>query len=128
MIAEARQARKFAATCGLLLATTALFCATAMAQQQTSYQIIAPDIVPQNEVFTIRVVQNTDAGQVPLQAGTQISVNENLLSTEDGGKVRVPAWTTEIGNQFLIVEIPQGGEQIPPISPIPHHIEVVQLP
>jgi hypothetical protein len=124
MIAVARQARKLAAACGILLATVVVLCASTSAQQKPSYQVIAPDIVPQGEEFTIRLLQTGGAEQVPLAAGRQILVNGNPLSTEDGGKVRVPAWT-EIGNQFLVVDIPGTQEQMPALQ---HHVEVVQLP
>src|SRR5215469_15450658 len=97
-----RQARKLAACCGILLATVVFLCPATTAQQKPSYQVVAPDIVPQGEDFTIRLLQNTGTEQVPLAAGKQILVNGDPLSTEDGGKVRVPAWT-EIGNQFLVV-------------------------
>lgn len=127
MIRVPRQARKSAAGCGVLLATIVLLCALVTAQQKPAYQVVAPDIVPQGEAFTIRVLQNTDAGPVPLVAGQQIAINGNLLSTDDGGKVQVPAWTAEIGNQFLVIDVSSVGEQ-QPAPPLQHHVEVVQLP
>jgi hypothetical protein len=128
MITAARQARKLATSCGISLAITVLLCATTTAQQKPSYQVIAPDIVAQGEEFTIRVVENTDAGQLPIQAGKQIAVNETMLTTEEGGKVRVPAWTREMGNQFLVIDIQAGvDQQNPPAPPIQQHVEVVRL-
>ncbi|HEY6249917.1 MAG TPA: hypothetical protein VI685_08135, partial [Candidatus Angelobacter sp.] len=128
MIAVKRQARKLAAGCGIFFATVALFCVVARAQQKPAYQVVAPDIVPQGEAFTIRILQNAGAGQVPLVAGRPISINGNLLSTEDGGKVQVPAWAEEIGNQFLVIDVVATGEQYLPGPPVQHHIEVVKLP
>src|ERR1700737_4870805 len=100
MITAVRQGRKLAAGCGISLATIVLVCATTTAQQKPSYQVIGPDIVAQGETFTIRIVENTDAGQFPIQAGKQIAANGAMLTTEERGKVRIPAWTREIGNQF----------------------------
>src|ERR1700746_2111958 len=128
MILGLRQARKLAAGCGALSATIVLLCALATAQQKPAYQIVAPDIVPQGEVFTIRILQESDSGSVPLPAGRQITINGNLLSTEDGGKVVVPAWSTDVGNQFLVVDVSSVGEQRSPVPPLQHHVEVVQLP
>lgn len=128
MIKAAWQGGKSVAGCGLVLATIALFCVSVIAQQRPSYQVIAPEIVPQGEVFTIRLVQNTDAGQIPVEAGRQIAVNDNLLVTEDSGKVHVPPWTTEIGNQFLTIDLAPTGDQSPALPAIQHHVEVIQLP
>lgn len=116
------------AGCGLLLATIVLLCALAPAQQKPVYQVVAPDIVPRGEIFTIRILQNSDAGALPLPAGRQIVINGNLLSTGDGGIVHVPAWTTEVGNQFLVIDISSASQPYLPASPLQYHVEVVQLP
>src|SRR5258708_1796043 len=130
MIMAARQVRKLTSGCGLALTTLTLMCVPVGAQQKPAYRVIAPEIVPQGEEFTIRVVEDTDAAQ-PVRAGSRIEINGTVLPAEEGGKVRVPAFAQEIGNQFLIVsisDIPKGQAQSGNLNPIPPHLEVVHLP
>lgn len=130
MITLARQARKLAAGCGTLFAAIVVVVCTTSTAQQISYQVIAPDIVPQGEEFTIRVVESTDAGQVPIRQGNEVVVNGTVLPALEGGKVRVPGFVKEAGNQFLFVAIPRAAEgagKIETITPVPQHVEVVSL-
>jgi hypothetical protein len=131
MIPITQQARRFRGLCGLLFPfVTIAFAPGAGAQQKPSYQVVAPDIVPQGEEFTIRVVVNTDAGQVPIAKGNEVGINGTVVPAEEGGRVRVPPFVKETGSQFLRVTVRTpadgpGGTEV--TAPVPPHIEVVRL-
>lgn len=114
--------RKLAAGCGARWATMLALCAFAVAQSKPSYEVLAPEIVLQGEEFSIRILQNADAGQTPIPLGTPIVINGNSLQSEEGGKIRVPAFLNEIGNQFLTIIV--GNNQ----ATDPQHVEVVVPP
>jgi hypothetical protein len=121
-----RQARKLATGLGMALAGVAL-CVPTAAQQRPSYQVIAPDIVPQGEEFNIRVVENAEVGRVPIRPGTEVVINGTVVSAEEGGKLRVPAFVKETGSQFLQVTVRNAAEKTQTAAPT-QHVEIVRLP
>ena len=99
------------------------WCA-AGARQTPVYQVVAPEIVSQGEQFTMRVVQLTDKGQVPVPEGASVLLNGGPLAVEPGGKVEIPALVWETGNQFLLITLRIGGQDFL----FERHVEVIHLP
>jgi hypothetical protein len=108
----------------LFALTWVLACAAATAQQKPAYQVVAPEIVAQGEEFTLRVVEATDKGPVPIPSGAEVLLNGVALPAEAGGKVQAPAFIWEAGNQFLVITVRVGAEE----TYLQHHVEVIRLP
>jgi len=99
------------------------------AQEDTAtFEVVAPEIVPQGEDFTAMVVESTPKGDIPLGPGDEVAIQGMVVPVEPGGKVKVPAFATELGNQFLVAEISRlttGSVAISPHTKVNQHVEVV---
>jgi hypothetical protein len=86
------------------------------------YEIIAPDLAAQGEVFTGLVVAETPSGYEPLDQGDEVVLNGQVVEVEPGGEIPVEGLTSVIGNSWIDVNFPGV-----PTETESHHVTVVPV-
>lgn len=109
----------------LLMSLSLALGATPVLWSQSHLRIIQPDLVRQGETFTGVVVEETPAGDVPLEHGNVVFRGQ-VLPIESGGRVKFPAFVKETGDAFVDVQVVRVPDSSP-ASLMPHRFEVVPL-
>jgi len=89
------------------------------------YKLIVPELVRQGETFTGKVVEDTPAGEVPLEGG-QVLFQGQVIPIEPGGKITLPALTKEAGSAVVVAQV-IGGAAGSAATTLSRHVEVLPV-
>ena len=90
--------------------------------------MIAPDLAAQGEEITGMVVEDTDKGEVPLNEGDEVVFQGTVVPVGPRGRIKLPGFLKEVGNQFLVLQITRRAQGTPArTATVSQHLEVLPV-
>lgn len=97
-------------------------------EEAARYRLVLPQLVRQGETFTGLVLEETEAGEKPVDERARISVAGKVVPVGPKGVVEFPAFVRESGNAFVVVQVLRAGAaRAVPANTASQHVEIMRV-